>query len=571
MGDDAALATTGPFARLDAELHLRIFCLLDQADRLRCVLEVCKGWRTLRKDPALWRSVTLCAPAFCGAGALAFVAGARSPLPSPACVQKLTVDGKQSFGGKVMETLLTTLTHVTDASLHGRYLTPNLLALLAQPRDAQLKRLALGSSNTPHEAHAALLEVLSASPALKSLSLDTVMNADWLAATAAAASAACGGEPPPLRELLVDKGEGWGGYECGLHARAMAHLGALFPRLDTLAVASLRVMGDPGAAVWAPLAALRTLRVRNLGDSPFEPRTTSSAQLLQLLRSLASAAPQLVTLELSRGEEGRDLHGEHAAVAQLVPSVGAGAGGVFALRQLRVLKLSYVHISAADADGADLPALRELCLLHCGAHAAAAAVALAAAAPALEYISLVGVIAVEQDGSAGPGVGALAALAHGALRSLWLFVTTPNFPRTARGTAAKAAAEAKAAKSLAREIKGLAARKALPSLRVLTFSAGHDQPMPQCFAAAHPWPLLQSLSMWSAAPDSVATCLAGLRAPALAKLTLPGIEAGVAKAKTRLGYPRPPTKGVMAAYEALRTSGAAPMLPPLRMQGATDA
>jgi hypothetical protein len=565
------LATTGPFARLDAELHLRIFRLLNQEDRLRCVFEVCKGWRTLRKDPALWRSVALCAPTFCGAGALAFVMGARSPLPSPACVQQLTVDGKQCFGGKVLETLLTALTHVTDASLQGRYLTPNLLALLAQPRAAQLERLALGSSNTPDEARAALLEVLSASPALTTLSLDTVADADWLAAAAAAASAACGGAPPPLRELLIDKGEGWGGYECGVHVRAMAHLGAAFPRLDTLALASLRVMGDPGAAAWAPLAALRTLRIRNLGDCPFEPRTTSSAQLQQLLRSLASAAPQLVTLELSRGEEARDLRGEHPGVAQLLPSVGAGAGGVFALRQLRTLKLSYVHIAAADADGADLPALREMWFLHCGSHAAAAAVALAAAAPALECLSLVGVIAAEQDGSAGPGVGALVALAHGALRSLRVFTTTPNFPCTARGTAAKAAAEAKAAKSLAREIKALAARKALPSLRQLTFGSGHDQPMPQCFAAAHPWPLLRALTLWSATPDSVATCLTGLRAPALAVLTLPGIEAGVAKAKTRLGYPKPPTKGVIAAYEALRTSGAAPLLPPLRMEGATDA
>ena len=43
MGADAVLVTTGPFKELDADLMLRIFGLLDQAGRLLCVSQVCKG------------------------------------------------------------------------------------------------------------------------------------------------------------------------------------------------------------------------------------------------------------------------------------------------------------------------------------------------------------------------------------------------------------------------------------------------------------------------------------------------------------------------------------------------
>ena len=68
--------------------------------------------------------------------------------------------------------------------------------------------------------------------------------------------------------------------------------------------------------------------------------------------------------------------------------------------------------------------------------------------------------------------------------------------------------------------------------------------------------------MHSPAPDSVPACLAGLRAPELTTLSLPGIWSGVASVKTRYGTP--PTKDVVAAYEVLRTSGHAPKLTPLR-------
>ena len=283
---------------------------------------------------------------------------------------------------------------------------------------------------------------------------------------------------------------------------------------------------------------------------------------------IAAAVPNLTTLELSRGEE-RLSQEELRAGAQPtpLPSVGGGAGGVFALQQLQTLTLSFLHVTAADAADAHLPSLRELRLENCGAHAAAAAAALAAAAPALESLLLFYVPAAELDGREGPGVSALSALSHAALSTLRVITDTAPFPRNARGNAAKKAAEVKASKALARELKALAARKALPALRTLSFGGCYMQPLPPCFAALHPWPLLQTLAVPYAPPESIPALLAGLRAPVLTTLSLPGISFGVAAAKSR--FREPPTRGFVAAYEALRTKGHAPKLP-LRTADAGD-
>lgn len=240
---------------------------------------------------------------------------------------------------------------------------------------------------------------------------------------------------------------------------------------------------------------------------------------------------------------------------------------MFALQQLQTLKLGYVHVTAADAADANLPSLRELQLNDCGAHAAAVAVTLAAAAPVLELLRVICVPCTELDGTAGPGISALSALSHDTLRKLSMSANTAPFPRTARGAAAKKSAEVKASKALAAVVKALAARKALPALRSLFLGSGYDQPMPPCFVTSRPWPLLRSLTIYSATPDSIPACLAALRAPALTDLTLPGICSGVTDMKSVIFKP---TKGVMAAYEALRLSGQSPMLPPLRKKSAGD-
>ena len=54
---------------LSGELTLQIFVRVpDMLKRLMIVSEVCKGWRALRKEPCLWKSVDIhevrpaCAP-----------------------------------------------------------------------------------------------------------------------------------------------------------------------------------------------------------------------------------------------------------------------------------------------------------------------------------------------------------------------------------------------------------------------------------------------------------------------------------------------------------------------------
>ena len=452
-----------------------------------------------------------------------------------------------------------------------------MLTLLAAPRAAPLERLKLAwrvyNAEAEEELETALTDVFVASPALTSLSLEMFVGVALLYGLSQRATAARGGVRPALRELRIMSDacpiSGYEtGYECGMFAVALSRLGTMFPALTTLAVASLHGLDVLGEGPWTPMAALRSLCVANLGESPFSARTTTSAQLSHLLSCIAAAAPNLELLDLRRGEESLSTEEVRAGVQTTpLPSVGAGAGGVFALQQLRELKLSYVHVSAADAANAHLPLLRKLGLFDCGAHAAAAGAALAAAAPALESLCLMHVPAAELDGTAGPGVSALSALSHGALCKLSVYASTAPFPRTARGATAKAAAEVKAAKALSREVKALATRKALPALRSLWLGAVFSQPMPPCFVAAHPWPQLRSLSLRSCAePDSIPACLAGLRAPELTTLSLPNITDGVASVKTRFGTP--PTKDVVAAYEALRTSGRAPKLTPLRKEDA---
>ena len=59
---NAAVAVSGPFGSLSRALTIRIFAMLNTRDRLRVVGSVCKGWRSLRGDQFLWRSLDATAP-----------------------------------------------------------------------------------------------------------------------------------------------------------------------------------------------------------------------------------------------------------------------------------------------------------------------------------------------------------------------------------------------------------------------------------------------------------------------------------------------------------------------------
>jgi hypothetical protein len=120
-------------------------------------------------------------------------------------------------------------------------------------------------------------------------------------------------------------------------------------------------------------------------------------------------------------------------------------------------------------------------------------------------------------------------------------------------------------------LRDLAARNALPALRTLAVDCDSGRMPSHTFQAAHPWPKLERLELPRVSQDAAAV-LALLRAPLLTHLTVDRIVRGVAPAvgsgRHQYGCASPAS---VAAYEALRTDGHAPLLPPLRYASAAEA
>jgi hypothetical protein len=491
-------------------LLLRMFALLDTPSKLRAAA-VCTAWRKLRREPKLWCRLELTVPFFSSAGAVAFVTGdPRSPLPSASGVQELELRGGAFFELQTFDALLTACDAATSVTLNGNELSWQAAAVLAKPRAAPLQRLTLGHVSDGYDAGIALAEVLAASPSLTHLTCELISDTAW----ARALTPPTGGGVLALRHL---------------HARTfvlemLALLGAGAPHLTSLTVDTL-IMNQTLAGAWALLTQLRELRIGTILHVTSR-HDSFTIPLQPLLACVAGAAPNMRALHLSRGKQffGATELAEGTPYTPL-QSVGVGAGGIFSLRHLEELTLEDMHVCAADAAGADLPSLRNLTLRNCGAHAAAAAAALAAAAPALQSLTLGAVPAVELgSGAPGPGISGLAALSHAALRALSLTFMGSMDVADAAG---------------AHEVKALAARNALPSLRSLDIG-NHNvcgfSPLHPCFDAAHPWPVLRALAIRFMAIDNrlLAACMAGLRAPLLTAVS--GLAEPVHKALRTSGY-----------------------------------
>ena len=113
-----------PSQLLGAEETLLILSLLDTKERLVTVgsvrerfsssrpltrPQVCKGWRSLRSDPALWRDVVISSPAFSDYGLTTFMSGPFSPLPSGmAVVRSLSIFSDTSYSAKALKNALRT-------------------------------------------------------------------------------------------------------------------------------------------------------------------------------------------------------------------------------------------------------------------------------------------------------------------------------------------------------------------------------------------------------------------------------------------------------------------------------
>ena len=554
MSGDVALVSSGPFAALDAELTLRILLCLPIKDKLLCVTEVCKGWRSLRRSAVLWRSLNLNWTVFSAAGLVDFVTGPRSPLPSAACVESLTLDGAKKFDAKSFKAVLKALTSATDVSLSGKKLSKDAVSFLVKPRAAPLRSLKLSKVT---DGEAAVLDILGASPQLESLAIDFAVTEQWLGAAGARAAAARGGGVPLLSKLTV--GEWLGGWQSGMYASAFGRLGIAFPELAEVTLEALIPQASTAMGAWAPMPALRSLTIKGVG-SAFGSRAVTDAWLQDFMKRLAAAAPNLRRLHFNRGSE-YISHTEIKAGRKFValPKIGGpDLSGIGALQQLEELELLSIHVEAADALGASLPNLQRLVLRNCGTHAAAAAAAIAGNAPRLRSVVLSGLVRAGLDGTGGPGATGLATLASESLAELHLDTNFTGDHMYDRSMFVK-----EKASDIATELHGLAQRQALPALRTLGVSLHPGTPCPSLFVATAPWPLLERLELKGMTADSAAAMLASLRAPALRFVTVPGVEANYALTAAHGASSPAATVAVCDAYEKLRSDGRCPLLPKL--------
>ena len=113
-----------PLQLLGAEETLLILSLLDTKERLVTVgsvrerfssslpltrSQVCKEWRSLRSDPALWRDVVISTPAFSDYGLTKFMSGQFLPLPTGlAVVRSLSIFSDKSFSAIALKNALRT-------------------------------------------------------------------------------------------------------------------------------------------------------------------------------------------------------------------------------------------------------------------------------------------------------------------------------------------------------------------------------------------------------------------------------------------------------------------------------
>ena len=554
VAGDVALVSTGPFAALDAELTLRIMQCLSIKDKLVCVSEVCKGWRSLRRSAVLWRSLNLTSAVFSAAGLVDFVTGARSPLPSAACVESLTLDGAKKFDAKSFKTVLKALTSATDVTLSGKKLSKDAVSFLAKPRAAPLRSLKLSKVG---DGEAAVLDILGASPQLETLAIDCAVTEQWVGAAGARAAAARGGGVPLLSKLAV--GEWLGGWQSGVHASAFGRLGVAFPELAELTFEALIPQPSSALGTWAPMPALRSLTINGVG-SAFGSRAITDAFLQDFMKRLAAAAPGLRSLNFGRGSE-YISHNEIKAgrkFAALPKICGPDMSGIGALQQLKELEFQSVHLEASDALGAHLPNLRRLVLRNCGPHAAAAVAAIAGNAPRLSSVLLAGLVRTDLDGTSGPGATGLANLASASLTELQIDTSFSRDYMYERSMFVK-----EKAADIATELRGLAQRQALPALRALVVDLHLGTPCPSLFVATAPWPVLERVELKGMTEDSAAAMLASLRAPALRFITMPGVVANYAlTAPAGSSFPVA-TVAVCDAYEKLRADGHCPLLPKL--------
>lgn len=423
------LVTEGPFKDLDVDLTLRILSMLDATTRLVCVSQVCKGWRSLRCHPTLWRSVAInCetpdswqsrmaqggAQLMSEKGAAAFLTGShRSPIADPGTVEELAITGRQASAA-LYKKALQACCNVRRLYLCGKKkLSPDVFVHVAKTLGSTLQSLRLGE-HPSKVTWRDITTVAACAPHLSELVLeDMEATHEFILALGLAAEAARNGGKSLIRVFHTTSTFPSGG---AFSATALPNLGAALPELEHLAIRQLShlpiaalsssttttiaegVRGCPTAgyllAPFAPLLRLRHVAIHRV-ERPWSGEQITASHLQWLVVRLAAAAPLLEHLLIEGLNERWDDKSE--AEPKQVPlghALAAACAGPCAapppaapLQHLRVLRLSMVAFQADCFLGVTLPSLAHLHLRDCAAAGLAAAGA-AAAAPRLSSLVL---------------------------------------------------------------------------------------------------------------------------------------------------------------------------------------
>jgi hypothetical protein len=595
----AELVTTGPFRMLSGELTLQIFLRVPEMwQRLSLVSEVCKGWRSLRKEPCLWKSVLISEKNFSSKGAVTFCdpSTAKSPLVSAEVVETLSLVCGKKIDARSIKAILKSLIHATSVSLEGKKVSPDCLALLAKRGKgaAPLRELHcsyLGSESGGKSVAGVTLEIIAAQPELAVLEIKTQLTKEWMTEAGQRARIARKGGNSLLTSLKVGcSGLSWMG---GMTLGALERLGTAFPELSSLDVSHLNQLAPYYRSQWgvavlpaafSPLPRLKSLTINDMiNDASNYGATSMSSSVVvgAILRCIAAAAPGLLKLKVARGFS---HYGDPDAGGPPItpPSVGAVLSGLGLHQCLTHLTLSNLVVLPSEAAGCDMPSLQYLILDRCGPRVLTAAVMLTAAAPQLRSL-------VVEVGSPREAEDSLAALASPSLELLHLRGIGWSVAVSSMNAIARAAALPKLESlAITRPEADRQPVEASPNAQTAVdkmFSGGaagggggggggaSSSKSRTLFISTRGWPHLRYLEIPA---DCAVAELPTLDAPKLRMLALPPFMAQdgtfTTVAKTRYGEAMPHRSAqtsIIKAYEEVRQR-CSPMLPPPRELSAME-
>jgi len=483
---------------------------------------------------------------------------------------------------KTFKTIIKACSFASSVELSGKKLSADAVSLLAKKRGAPLATLKISKVKA---VEATLLDVIAASPQLKTLHADINVSDEWAYQAGERASAARGGGRSLLCDLSV--GASWSvripvepfqrriSHSCqwaaGMSVFSFGRLGSAFPELAKLHVCCISDMyrAAAGLPAFAPMPRLRQAHLKSLAPY-FGAAGVSSLQsaIVQLFfRRLTEAAPALTDLRIVRGHDNLPSAAVQAGAQRAsLPSLGIGLAGIGTLAHLTSLSLSQLAFTQADVVACDLPALRSLHVDMCGPGAFAAAAALVGVAPQLRVLRV---------SAAHPMAGAALLVDETSLA-----VMPPSSSLQTVGISASHAIVAASLRALGLAAPGLLSLKvaiisgsppapskaaSTPwSAKAASAAAPAAQPL---FDAARPWPELRELSIGQAS----SALLAPLRAPKLASLELQGVVRPDGTFSATLGHSATAieARAAMAAYDGVRRTS--PHLPALREAAAPPA